>query len=249
MTTPAQERQGQNLQPLLPVPYTGDAQQSNQREQMQLVPFQQQMLPALPDEQAETVYVPPMYTKPRPIIPRYRIVSGMLSALIVSLLVCGGGAYYGQSNGLFNPVERMMGVALPPNVNAASAYKVADPPQQSAVPGPASAIIPAATTTMFIDQKSFAPREQDKIFQVGAPFYVTFSAKPPRQGNIIVKWYMNGQYYRSTTSNKTIDSKQGTINGYVLMTYAIPATGVAELYWVGQGQAPQLAQKLYFSVR
>ena len=245
---PVQEQQ-QNPQSLLPVPYTGDAQESNQQTPMQMVPFQQ-MIPALPNEQAETVYVPPMYTKPRPIIPRYRIISGIFSVLIVSLFLCGGGVYYAQSKGMLTNVERMIGAIRPPNVSAASAQPIPDPPLQSAVAGPASIIIPAATTTLYIDQTSFTPREQDKILQVNVPFYVTFSAKPPKAGNIIVKWYMNGQFYRTTPSQTTINPKQAaTINGSVKMTYVIPATGIAEIYWVGQGENPQLAQKLYFSVR
>ncbi|MBA2394446.1 MAG: hypothetical protein H0V70_17085 [Ktedonobacteraceae bacterium] len=239
--------QAQQPQSLLPVPYTGNAQEENQQPSMQMIPFQH-MVPALPDEQAETVYVPPMYTKPRPIIPRYRIISGMLSVLIVSLFVCGGGAYYAQSNGLLTNVERMVGAVRPANVAASSARNIPDPPQQSAIPGPASNVITAATTTLHMIGNT--PREQDTVIPVGTPFYVTFSAKPPKQGNIMVKWYMNGQYYKSTPSQKTIDPKQDpTVNGFVTMTYIIPATGVAELYWVTQGQTPQLAQKLYFSVK
>lgn len=246
---PAAQQQQQNPQSLLPVPYTGNAQGDGQQTPMQLVPFQQ-MIPAIPGEQAETVYVPPMYTKPRPIIPQYRIISGMLSVLIVSLLLCAGGIYYAQSNGTLTTLARMVGTVRPPNVVASSNQIIPDPPQQSEVPGPASAIIPSATTTLFIDPTSLAPREQDKILQVGVPFYVTFSAKPLKPGNVLVKWYMNGQFYTDTMSQKNIDPKQGpTANGFVKMTYVVPATGIAELYWVGQGQAPQLAQKLYFSVR
>ncbi len=246
MTAPAQ---GQGAQSLLPVPYTGNAQEGNQQEQMQLVPFQQQMLPALPGEQAETVYVPPMYTKPRPIIPRYRIISGMLSVLIVSLLLCGGGVYLGQSKGLFTTIGRMIGTTLPPNVSAASAHNIPDPPQQSEVPGPASAIIPSATTTMFIDQNSLTPREQDKIFQVGTTFYVTYSAKAPKPGNVIIKWYMNGQHYKDSVSPLIDPKVKPLVNGAQPMVYAIAAPEVAEIYWQNQGGALQLAQKLYFVVR
>lgn len=250
MTAPTQGQQGQGAQSLLPVPYTGNAQDGNQQEQMQLIPFQQQMQLAIPGEQAETVYVPPMYTKPRPIIPRYRIFSGILSVLIVALLVCGGGAYLAQSNGLFTKIGLLMGTALPPNTGALAAQKIPDPPVMSAVPGPALAIIPSATTTMFVDPKSLTPREQDKIFQVGVPFYVTFSVKPPKMGNVLIKWYMNGQYYTSTLNDKPLDPKKDAMQkGSVQITYYVPATGIAEVYWVGQGENPQLGLKLYFSVR
>jgi hypothetical protein len=256
MGVPAPGQQEQGPLSLLPVPYTGNngntgnTQEGNQQGQMQLVPFQQQMQLAIPEGQAETVYVPPLYTKPRPIIPRYRILSGMLSVLIVALLLCGGGVYLAQSKGLFTEVGRFIGTSLPSNTSVAASAKIPDPPVVSVVVGPASAIIPSATTTMFIDPKSLTPREQDKILQVGVPFYVTFSVKPPKLGNVLIKWYMNGQYYKDTLSDKPIDPKAGaTSNGSVEMTYAIPATGIAEVYWVGQGQAPQLGLKLYFSVR
>jgi hypothetical protein len=250
MTAPTQGQQEQGPQSLLPVPYTGNAQEGNQQGQMQVVPFQQQMQLAIPDGQAETVYVPPMYTKPRPIIPRYRILSGILSVLIVALLLCGGSVYLAQSKGLFTAVARLMGTSLPSNTSVAASVKIPDPPVVSAVAGPAIAIIPSATTTMFIDPKSLTPREQDKILQVGVPFYVTFSVKPPKLGNVLIKWYMNGHYYKDTLSDKPIDPKAGaTSNGSVEMTYAVPATGIAEVYWVGQGQAPELGQRLYFSVR
>ena len=246
MTAPAQnQQQGQAAPSLLPVPYTGNTQQ----EQMQLVPFQQSLLPALPGEQAETVYVPPMYTKPRPIIPRYRIFSGILSVLIVSLLLCGGGAYLAQSKGLFTTIGRMVGAVPLPNVNAASTHNVPDPPQVSAVPGAASAIIPSATTTLFIDQNSLTPREQDKIFQVGTTFYVTYSAKATRPGNVIVKWYMNGQYYKDNVSPLINPKNKPSINAALPMAYAIAASGMVELYWQDQGGTPQLAQRLYFAVR
>jgi hypothetical protein len=244
---PGQEQQ-QNPQSLLPVPYTGNAQNGNQQTPMQLIPFQQ-MIPAIPGEQAETVYVPPMYTKPRPIIPRYRIISGMLSVLIVSLFLCGGGIYYAQSHGTLTALARMVGTVRPPDVNTSQAQQIPDPPLQSVIPGPASAIIPSATTTLFIDPKTYAPREQDKILQVNVPFYVTFSTKPLKSGIVFIKWYMNRQFY-TETPGKTINPKQDfSDNGYVKMTYVIPATGIAEIYWVGQGQAPQLGQTVYFSVR
>jgi hypothetical protein len=248
MMAPTQEQAGQAPQSLLPVPYIGP-QPGNQQEQMQLVPFQQQMLPAFPDAQGETVYVPPLYTKPRPIIPRYRIISGILSIVIVSLLFCGGGTYLAQSKGLFTTIGRLMGTTLPANANVEAAKKIPDPPLISAVPGPAIAIIPSATTTSFIDQNSLAPREQDKIFQVGATFYVTYSAKAPKPGNVVIKWYMNGHYYKDSVSQLIDPKVRPSINGAQPMTYAIAASGVAEIYWQVQGGVPQLAQRLYFAVR
>ena len=37
-------------------------------------------------EEYEVTYIPPLYTNPRPLIPRYRIISGFLSVLIMGIL-------------------------------------------------------------------------------------------------------------------------------------------------------------------
>ena len=80
---------------LLPVPYQAQQvpfpfQPGSNIAGSSLMPLPAQninaLLPALPD-QGESVYVPPMYTRPRPIIPRYRAISGLLSVLIVTLLL------------------------------------------------------------------------------------------------------------------------------------------------------------------
>src|SRR2546421_12717288 len=87
-TFPQSEQQQQMS--LLPVPYqpqqpymlmpTASMQAGNE-----LIPMHQKgsMAPALPgDSHDGAIYVPPMYTKPRAIIPRYRAINGFLSVLI-----------------------------------------------------------------------------------------------------------------------------------------------------------------------
>src|SRR2546425_2007307 len=90
----------------LPVPYQPPQQALNTMapgtfmggmEGNALVPAPMQNLSALVaalPEEAGTIYVAPMYTKPRPIIPRYRAISGLLSVLIVAMLLCVGTGYY-----------------------------------------------------------------------------------------------------------------------------------------------------------
>src|ERR687883_1190895 len=79
---------------LLPVPYqsgvmqqAGSAGHQAQNAAHGLIPLQDptQLASMLPSQSEEygSIYIPPMYTKPRAIIPRYRIISGFLSVLIV----------------------------------------------------------------------------------------------------------------------------------------------------------------------
>ena len=233
---------------MLPVPYQAPEQVDNQSMQLITTPNREQMLPALPQEQGESIYVEPIYTKPRPIIPRYRIISGFLSVLIMAALLCTGSVYYAKATGKITAVQRFFGAALPPNVAAPPAANIPNPPNK-VDQGPGINIITAAATTSQVDA-NFTPRQADQIFQVGTPFYVTYSAKPPRPGNIVIKWYMNGNHYLDTVSTKLIDPKvQPLINGDAKMTYSVPAEGTVELYWSDQNGKQTFAQRLYFAVR
>src|SRR5258708_5408135 len=76
-------------QSMLPVPYQAQAQPGSQALMVMPNGFPtigaglqaaNPLLPALPDSSQEpAVYVAPMYTKPRPIIPRYLAISGLIS--------------------------------------------------------------------------------------------------------------------------------------------------------------------------
>ncbi len=246
--TQVQEPPQTDRSSMLPVPYQGPGQAGYQSMQLVPAPDREQMLPALPEEQGESIYVAPIYTKPRPIIPKYRIISGFLSVLIMATLLCTGSIYYARTTGTITAIQRFLGTALPPNMSAPPSANIPDPPNR-VDQGPGINIITAAATTSQVDA-NFTPRQADQIFQVGMPFYVTYSAKPPRPGNIVIKWYMNGNHYLDTVNTKLIDPKaQPSINGDAKMTYSVSAEGTVELYWSDQNGKMIFAQRLYFAVR
>jgi hypothetical protein len=225
---------------LLPVPYEGGLQVQpgyNQANMPQVFSPQ----PMLPIEES-TIYVPPMYTKPRAIIPRYRIISGFLSIVIVLLTLCTGAGYYAKASGKLAALQRMYTGAPPPSITSGSTTPIPDP-VDTIDKGPASDIIPSATTTSRVDQQSRIPLQPQKIFAVNQPFYVTYSVQRPRaNGTVIIKWYMDKALYRSMQSPPI---KAGaTLNGDATMIYAVPASGMAEIYWNNQ-----LALRVYFAVR
>jgi hypothetical protein len=236
--------QGQQPVSLLPVPYQGPAAQGYQQDaSRQLVPAQpiEQMLPALPD-MPEAVYVPPMYTQPRAIIPRYRVISGLLSFVIVCLLLCGGATYYAKASGTLAVLQRLSGGAPPPSLKAPPATPIPNPPD-IVDKGPAYNIIPSATTTARVDPKTYIALQPQKIFRVGQTFYITYSVQhPPTKGTVVVKWYMDKVFYKWASSPPIAAGDM--VNGDASMVYLGPASGTVELYWNNQ-----LAQRLYFAVR
>jgi hypothetical protein len=192
-------------------------------------------------EQEGMIYVPPMYTKPRPIIPRYRIISGLLSFLIVCLVACVGAGYYAKTSGALNAVGSFVsGGNLPRNIQATNST-LPDPPNKIDR-GPAYNTIPSATTTAHLIQGTYIAAQTDKVFRPGEQFALTYSVNPPNQGKVVIKWYTNGVLFYTSTSN-TITAG-GSTSGVVQITYPQQTEGMVELYW-----NDQLAQRLYFVVR
>lgn len=241
----AQPRQPSGNPPsLLPVPYqNGMGMQPGLAPSLplQLVPAQavEQMLPALPEE---SVYVPPMYTKPRAVIPRYRIISGLLSMLIVALIVCSGVGYYAQASGKLAQVRSFLAGNPPASIKPPSSANLPDPPDRIDK-GPAYNIIPSASTASVIDPKTNITLRPEKAFKAGQPFYITYSVQHPNKGGTVyIKLYTDNIYYTTLQSK---DIKAGdTLSGAATIVFPTPSEGKAELYW-----NDQLAQALYFVVR
>lgn len=230
---------------MLPAIYQGGAPQFSPELShltQQLIPVQniEHLLPAMPAEE-EAVYVPPMYTKPRPIIPRYRIISGFLSIIIVSLLVCGGTAYYAKASGTLASIKQAMGMSTPPNLKPTAAAQIPDPPDR-VDEGPAKGAIPSATLASRIDKKTGIALQPQQIFAVNQEFFVTYSvAAQKKDGQVTVRWFMNDRVFNS----QSIQVKANTsVNGYTNEKFAVPAPGKVELLWNNQ-----LARTLYFAVK
>lgn len=235
-------------QSLLPVPYQGPMSQTNMTatSALQLLPEHiiERMVPAQPEEQ-NTIYVAPMYTQPRALIPKYRIISGFLSVLIVTLLLCAGVGYYAKASGQLDAFQRLYnGGTLPPNLKAPPKPQIPDPPDR-VDKGPAYSIIPSATTASRIDAQNLVALQPEKIFKPGDTIYVTYSVKTPNKaGSVNIKWYMNKLYYGPANSHLIDPKTMQTLNGKAQIVYSEPAEGSVELYW-----NDQLAQRLYFAVR
>ena len=196
------------------------------------------LVPAQPNEEG-TLYVPPMYTKPRAIIPRYRIISGFISFIVVIGLLCGGATYYAKVTGKLSFLRQLYDPHFA-NIQSSSATPLPDP-TTTAVYGPAHSIINSATTASSIETGTNEPRNPTNTFQVGETIYVTYSVHAPTAGVVTFKWYMNKLPY--LTKPFTIPYAKNGSSAYTTEIYAQPAEGMVELYWNGK-----LAIQLYFVV-
>jgi hypothetical protein len=231
---------GQSGQPTAVIPF-GQQGESGERGLTLDMQNQAAHLPALPDQGMEgVVYIPPMYTKPRPIIPRYRAISGLISVLIVFLVFCSGAGYYAQASGKIAALGQLAGIVRPANLKPTPTPPLPDPKAAPSY-GPAANIINSASTASKIDAQTYIVLQPANVFRPGQTIYVTYSIQNPKKpGMVVIKWYMNGLLYSTSQTQPIKESSSGSAE----MQFAKPAEGMVELYW-----NDQLAIRLYFVVR
>lgn len=237
--SPSAPSPSQGPQSLLPVPYHSPDQQQSMLSMLATTHGNGLMLPGLPGDDS-IVYIPPIYTKSRPVIPRYRAISGLVSIFIVALLLCTGVGYYARASGKLEAFGQLAGIILPHNVQPTPTLRLSTPPLALSF-GPAYKIITSATTTSQINSQSHIAVRAENAFVIGQTFYLTYSVQsPPSAGTVVIKWYMNSSQYKTIATSPISVS----VNGYASMAYQQPAEGMVELYW-----NDQLAIRLYFVVR
>jgi hypothetical protein len=238
-------------QSMLPVPYQGGMELQPAGNQstisLQLIPQQsvEHLLPAEPFN-PDIVHVPATFTKPRPIVPKHRVISGFLSVLIVALLLCSGTGYYVKSSGTWDKLVSLYTGKSLQDIQS-SDEKIPDPPATTAKDfGPAKNIIPSVSMAIHID-KYYQPIYPQSIFQPQQPFYLTFSVQPQKgtSGHIVAKWYTNNQHYIDTPYAPLITYKTDQVQNFdITMQINSPASGMVEIYWNNV-----FAQRYYFAVR
>lgn len=233
---------------LLPVPYQGQPSPPSQSLMVLPTGFPtigpgiqpvNSLVPALPDQEAP-VYVPPMYTKPRPIIPRYRAISGLISMIVVFSLLCAGAGYYAQVTGRLAFFEKLFGIYTPPSVTSSMHHMLTVPSSQT-TPGPAANVIYSVGISDSYDPTSNLIKTYVNQFTVGQKFYLSCSARSSKDGQITVKWYTDGQYYQTSQPQSIKANTAAT--ALFPMVYVQPTEGKAEIYWNGQ-----IAQTVLFVV-
>ncbi len=192
------------------------------------------LVPALPDAgQEASVYVAPMYTKPRPIIPRYRAVSGLISMIIVALLLCSGASYYAQVTGKLTGLEKLFGFYTPPAI-ASGAHTLQVPSNEVMynTASPAAKVITSVGLSNSVSSSGLIPTYVNQ-FTVGHEIYLTCSTSTSQAGTVTVWWYTNNNRYQSQATPIPAN-KQNTLTVLDHIVFGQPGEDKAEIYWNGQ---------------
>jgi hypothetical protein len=226
-------------QSLLPVPYSPQQAGMAPQQLMTMSPSfptiqmgsdGRALIPAPPATEP-AVHILPTYTKPRPIIPRYRAISGLLSVLIVFGLLCAGASYYAKVTGKLSFLHVIYGDAHQKNIKPPTTGHLPVPPN-ALQPGPAFNIIPSATTASRYDAVHHVALDHTNVFTVRQTIYLTYSVHPRSPGSVVLKWYTNAAFYLASHPMAIPGGKEET--GSVQVQFSQPLEGKVEIYWNNQ---------------
>ncbi len=202
------------------------------------------VVPSVIGEKDDLVVIVPASPKLRlrPTISGYRALSGLLSFLVVSLLLCGALGYYLHTNGAWDRVSSLIRTAPQPVSTSTSGVVKADPPTQIEK-GPTFDVIPVAATSAHLSSGMAAG--QDTVFTVNQTIYLGFTVQsPPADGTVTIKWYLNNRLVATPEKVSVVTADGPSQSRISSMIFSTRGQGAVELYWNNQ-----LAQKLYFVVR
>ncbi|HEX3271620.1 MAG TPA: zinc ribbon domain-containing protein [Ktedonobacterales bacterium] len=221
-------------------------------------------LPALPG-QPETeeeeralgirrpAYIPVTSDRPKRKIRSWRVVSGVLSIMLVCIAACGATAFLGK--------DRLTSV-LPPILQTRLTPAVYDfsqvPVTPVSTPGPAAKYVVAAVTSRSVDA-NLTPIDVTSHFPVGSTVHIIVQIRNVTAGEkhtVTIYWYLNGidaQVPRG--KDRTYQPVTADINVHFGCPYPSAGVGMARIYWdrpdndtSDQAHDPRLAQTIYFAV-
>ncbi|HEX6817082.1 MAG TPA: hypothetical protein VF120_01805 [Ktedonobacterales bacterium] len=219
-------------------------------------------LPGLPQTEEEEralgirrpAYIPANDGHRKRRISSFRVISGVLSLMLICMAACTGGVLLGKTQ-----LEAVVGTnALKSHETAPSISFTQVPQTPAATPGPANKFVTSATTARNVDN-NFAPVDITSKFTVNNYVYVVVTVRGvPKNSKhtLSVGWFLNGQDVTLppnalTRKDITVDS-----NAYFALEYPTAGLGMVKVYWDRPANDTNtsdtdsaLAQKLYFAVQ
>ncbi|HEY7123034.1 MAG TPA: hypothetical protein VH540_03695 [Ktedonobacterales bacterium] len=245
---------------LSPVPYQGGRRSWNQSDPDQsydepagsspnlparIEPGVRGGFPALPDEEIVARLAPGR--KPPAFIPatrarrpyklgRYRIVSGILSLVIVVLAVGGGLGFLAVHTGAFAKIFGAKTLA-PFNFEFPQPTTAALSGTPQPTPGDANAVkVVVKVTTAKNYTNTYDPVNITSTFKVNDTVNVLWQVRKAKANDaIMIKWYQDGSPITNVDQKNTQETiaKDGDWNGVFGLAYPSASVGSAELYYNG----------------
>lgn len=175
-------------------------------------------------------YIPATQPKRKKKLSSGRVLSGVLSILLVTVGVCGGLGFLGQQR-LAKILSGPLGIKLSsPTVDLSQV-----PLTPVSTPGPSAKIITSAVTAEGID-KDYNAQNPTSFFKVNSTVYVVVNivgASQSGANTLTCRWFLDGIDYnlKSGTSVAVQASKTNNFHGYCGLPYYQTGVGMVKIYW------------------
>ncbi|MEO7003309.1 MAG: hypothetical protein ABI068_15960, partial [Ktedonobacterales bacterium] len=204
-------------------------------------------------------YIPATSEKRKRKLSSWRVVSGVLSVMLVCVASCGAAGFLGQRQ----IAKLIQGPIKTVNTPATIDFSQV-PATPIGTPGPAANVVKSAVTALGVDNK-YNPVNVTSHFSVDATVYVVVRlvGVPAKTTNTLsIGWYIKGPAgFQNIDPTGTLDQTippqtVSTFNAYFSLPFHQPGVGMAKIYWdKQQGDAgsaatdPALAQTILFAVQ
>jgi len=204
-------------------------------------------------------YIPATGEKRKRKLSSWRVVSGVLSVMLVCVASCGAAGFLGKQQ-----IDKLL---LPPikTVNTPATIDFSQVPATPiGTPGPAANVVKSAVTALGVD-KQYNPVNVTSHFTVDATVYVVVRlvGVPAKTSNTLsIGWYIKGPTgFQNIDPTGALDQNippqtVSTFNAYFSLPFHQPGVGMAKIYWnkakSDSGEAandPTLAQTILFAVQ
>jgi hypothetical protein len=220
-------------------------------------------IPGLPQTEEEEralgirrpVYIPAAGEHRKRRISSIRVISGVLSLMLICVASCTGLAFLGKNrlDGLVGPHISTGSQNSTPFINFTQV-----PATPVATPGVAAKYVTSATTARNVDN-NFAPVDITSKFTVNNMVYVVLSVRnvpKSTQHTVSVRWFLNTLDVQLPPSALTKKDIVQDSNAYFALQYPQPGLGMVRVYWDrpasdsdNSSTNQYLAQTLYFAVQ
>lgn len=219
-------------------------------------------LPGLPESDEEErmlgirrpVYIPATGDKRKRKLGTWRVVSGVMSVMLVCVASCGLAGLLGR--------DRIASILAGPKgvISTPVVYNTANVPVTPvATPGAASKYVQHVVTATGVDGSYFAIGPTSQFTADTGSVYVVASVRNVPNGQqhtISIHWYLQGVALDHLPSAKTSTTFTGNQQIYFALSFPSPGVGMAKLYWdqpandTGDNpNDPSLAATIYFFVQ
>ncbi len=199
-------------------------------------------------------YIPATEEKRKRKLSSWRVVSGVLSVMVVCVASCAGAGFLGQqqiSRMLPAPIQNLI---RPPSVDLSRV-----PATPVSTPGPAAKNITSLVTAKNVDS-SYNPVDVTSYFTVKSTVYAVMTivgVSQNKANTLTCAWYLNGLNFnlKTGTSYTVQPTKATNFHAICALPYNQVGVGMVRVYWnrpasdtSESANDPYLAQTIKFAV-